>query len=935
MSGRYDTRLSTSGSSLATGWRGIGIFPGLPRLEAAFLATELAIFLIGFCFFVHFSRAISQFTDARLLEGGGMGGPAIILASPAQVWVGEETTTAAVAARLRNALYAEGETGSAVGTFKLVAGGLQIRPGPASFFRHAQTQERPAELKFRDGRITAIKSLPDNTTLQSYWLEPEVLTTLGGYARSEQHLVRYPEVPNVLLDAVIATEDHRFFSHHGVNVFSILRAAIADLRGHSPLQGGSTLTMQLARNLFLTPRRTIARKVEEICLALLLEIRLNKKQIFELYANRVYLGRQGNFGIFGFGDAAQAYFRKDVGQLNLPEAAFLAGLIRGPNLYSPYKYPQRAVERRNFVIRQMVQTGFIGAVEAERAMAAPVNPAKPAKVEARQAAFFEDMVTQQLRILFSERQLHFGGLRVYTTLDLDLQRAAAEAARAGSAELDRQVKRLKHAAPMDFLQPQLTLIALDPHSGDVKALIGGRDYGASQLNHVMARRQPGSAFKPFVYAAALNSGVDGSRPIITPATLLNDEPTQFRFSNKSDKTYEPRDYKDSYRGTVTVREALMDSLNVPTVSLAQMVGYDKVRNLALAAGFNSELKATPSIALGAYVSTPLEVAGAYTIFAHQGQYVAPRCIVEVDDPSGGTVWASPVTTRRVLDPRVSYLMVSLLESVVNTGTAADVRARGFRLPAAGKTGTSHDGWFAGFTSNLLAVVWVGYDDDRELDLTGAQSALPIWTEFMKRATSQPSYRNAQPFTAPPGVVTAPIETKAVSPDDADSLASQNEVFIAGTAPVPPSHGDDTRGIVPAQGQAGPEAPTNGEAQPLGASQIPIEIVRPQEGQSPEGDAARRAATSASLSPTETLLPEKNTPTIHSAEDTPSGPLHIQTEPPGLEVLIDGKSVGLSPLTLLLPVGKHTYKVIPPPGRAPAERWIQITAAATMTVNIHY
>jgi membrane peptidoglycan carboxypeptidase len=280
-------------------------------------------------------------------------------------------------------------------------------------------------------------------------------------------------------------------------------------------------------------------------------------------------------------------------------------------------------------------------------------------------------------------------------------------------------------------------------------------------------------------------------------------------------------------------------------------------------------------------------------------------------------------------------MVSLLESVVNSGTAADVRARGFRLPAAGKTGTSHDGWFAGFTSNLLAVAWVGYDDDRELNLTGAQSALPIWTEFMKRATSQPSYRNAQPFTVPPGVVSTPIETQTVSPDDADSLATENEIFIAGTAPVLPSHGDSSGGIVPAHGLAGSEARTNGEARPSGASQITNEILRPQESQSPEGDTAGVATTPASLSPTETLLPEKNTPTIHSAEVAPSGPLHIQTEPPGLEVLIDGKSVGLSPLTLFLPIGKHTYKVIPPPGRVPAERWIQITAAATMTVNIRY
>jgi penicillin-binding protein 1B len=619
--------------------------------------------------------------------------------------------------------------------------------------------------------------------------------------------------------------------------------------------------------------------------------------------------------------------RENTGQ----DASFLHRKVA--NLYSPDKYPQRAAVRRNFVMRQMVEIGFIKPAEAERAMAVPLNAAKPPIVEARQAGFFEDMVTQQLRAQFSERELRFDGLRVYTTLDLNLQRAASESARIGSAELDRQVKRPKHAAPIDSLQPQLALIALDPQSGDVKALVGGRDYGASQLNHVMARRQPGSSFKPFVYAAALNSGVDDSKPTITPATLLNDEPTQFWFGNKGDKPYQPRDYKESYHGMVTVREALMDSLNVPTVSLAQMVGYNKVRNLAIAAGFNSQLEATPSIALGAYVATPLEVAGGYTIFANKGQYVAPRCIVEIDDASGSTVWASPVTTRRALDPRVNYLMVSLLESVIDSGTGAGVRARGFRLQAAGKTGTSHDGWFAGFTSNLLAVVWVGYDDDRELNLTGAQSALPFWTEFMKRATNQPSYRNPQPFTAPPGVVTALTETEASSLGSADLLTARNEIFIEGTVPL--RYGDTSEGIVAGQGEPGPEAPTNHEAQPSGVSQIPNETQQPQEGQSPQGHAASTTATPTSESPLETPLPEKNTATISTGEGSPSGPLYIRTEPPGLEVLIDGKSVGLSPLTLSLPVGKHTYKVIPPPGGAPAERVFRVTATATMTVNIRY
>jgi len=314
----------------------------------------------------------------------------------------------------------------------------------------------------------------------------------------------------------------------------------------------------------------------------------------------------------------------------------------------------------------------------------------------------------------------------------------------------------------------------------LKALVGGRDYGVSQLNHTLARRQPGSSFKPFVYAAALSSGVDGSQPLVTTASILVDEPTTFQFG---DLPYEPENYKQEYHGPVTVRQALAHSLNVATVRLAEMVGYDKVRNLAVAAGMNKDLLATPAIALGAYVATPLEVAGAYTIFANEGRYVAPRFILAVKDTSGDTLWRSPIETRPVLDPRVSYLMVNLLQSVIDSGTGVGVRSRGFSLPAAGKTGTSHDGWFVGFTSNLLAAVWVGYDDDRELRLSGAASALPVWTEFMKRAVEVPAYGNPQPFSAPLGVVTAPIDLRTNLLASAGSVMIRQEVFIEGTLPA--------------------------------------------------------------------------------------------------------------------------------------------------------
>ena len=621
------------------------------------------------------------------------------------------------------------------------------------------------------------------TPLKTYWLEPEPITTLFGASRAKRRLVRYQDLPKALVDAILATEDHRFYSHHGVDSLRMVAAAVADLRSDKRLQGGSTLTMQLARNLFLTPRRTIRRKLAEILFAMILEHRLTKEQILVLYANQVYLGQHDSFSIYGFGEAASVYFNKDLTALTLPEAAFLTGLIRGPNLYLPYEHPRRAAERRNFVLGRMQAAGFISAIQAAQASVAPLRLTEQ-PTEARQQAYFVDMVKAQLLAQFTEADLLSKGYRVYTTLDLDLQQAASEGASAGLIELDRQVKKQRDRqkkSPQDAGLPQVAMVALDPGTGDVKALVGGRAYNGSQLNHVLARRQPGSSFKPFVYATALNSGVDGSLPLITPATVLPDEPTTFEFA---DRSYAPRDYEGEYRGSVTVRQALTYSLNVPAVSLAEMVGYDKVRNLAVTAGFNHQLEATPALALGAYVATPLEVAGAYTIFADRGEYVAPRCIVAVASAEGHTIWDNPVSTHHVLDSRVSYLMVSLLESVINNGTGAGVRARGFNLPAAGKTGTSHDGWFAGFTSNLLAVVWVGYDDDRNLNLTGARSALPVWTEFMKRTSGLAVYNVSIPFNRPEGIESAEIDNLTNLVAVADPALTHSEVFIAGTEPFP-------------------------------------------------------------------------------------------------------------------------------------------------------
>jgi len=793
------------------------------------LIAACLVVLLGFTgLFVYYYVRFSRLIDARL-SGDIFNNASLVFAAPTPLSIGQPGAPELVAQRLRRALYAESAGASSVGVYKLAKDTIEITPGPLSYFTGEITQQGPALLTFRDGRLASITSPDGSRSLERYDLEPEVITTLFDNNRSKRRLVRYQDLPKFLVDAIVAAEDHRFFSHHGVDILRIPGAALADIRADRNVQGSSTLTMQLARGFFLTPARIWRRKLEETFLAFLLEQRLTKEQIFELYANQIYLGQRGSFSIYGFGEAANSYFNKDVASLTLPEAAFLAGLIRGPNMYSPYRRAARTLERRNYVIREMLELRMITAEQAEKASATPLGVTNQ-NVEGLEAPYFVDMVRDQLLTQFSERDLISQTYRIYTTLNLDLQKMASEGTRLGISEVDQETRKSKHAKPgvvQDPNQPQLALVALDAHTGEIKALVGGRDYASSQLNHVLAKRQPGSSFKPFVYAAALNTGADGTQPLITAATVLNDEPTTFQFG---DVTYEPENYKQEYHGLVTLREALTHSLNVATVHLAEMVGYDKVRDLAIAAGINKDLLATPAMALGSYVATPLEIAGAYTIFSNSGQYVEPRFLQAVNDSTGKTLWRNSIVTRPVLDPRVAYLMVDLMESVINNGTGAGVRSRGFTLPAAGKTGTSHDGWFAGFTSDLLAIVWVGYDDDRELKLSGAASALPIWTEFMKRAVEIPGYNDPKPFPMPEGVVAVPMETNSPT---SEAKIVRNEVFIAGTEPQAPQ---PSRGILGRlfhpQGQS--NLPAAAAISPGAADTPPQGAVKPSEAPSTAG-----------------------------------------------------------------------------------------------------
>jgi len=587
----------------------------------------------------------------------------------------------------------------------------------------------------------------------------------------------------VLRDALLSVEDRRFFEHPGFDPVRILGAAWADLRHGARVQGGSTISMQVARSFFFNSDRTLRRKVAVTMVALELEHRFSKRQIFELYANEIYLGNRGSFAIHGFGEASLAYFNKDIREVSLPEAAFLAGIIHAPNRYSTAEHkPERAVEARDRALLAMTENSAITAEQARDAKKIPLQIVG-AGLEGSTAPYFVDMVKEHLLDRFSEADLLSQSFRIYTTLDPELQNAASQAVDIGVKNIDAELAKRyarwrKEGQPAP--QAQVAMVVLDPHTGEIKALIGGRDYGESQLNHILSRRQPGSAFKPFVYAAAFEGAVDGVQPIVTPATTVMDEPTTFDFDGKE---YTPNNYGEKFHGKVTVREAVTDSLNVATVKVAELVGYTRVTDMAHQFGLDPSIHATPSVALGAYEMTPLEVAGGYTIFANQGVRTEPMFIRNVVNSNGESLERNAIRSRRALDPRVSFLVTSMLEDVIDHGTGATVRARGFTAPAAGKTGTSRDGWFAGYTSNLLAIVWVGFDDNRDLGLSGGNAPAPIWAEFMKRAIELPAYRDVQPFEMPEGVTRVTIDPETLQLATPECPITREEVYIHGTEPT--------------------------------------------------------------------------------------------------------------------------------------------------------
>jgi penicillin-binding protein 1B len=625
-------------------------------------------------------------------------------------------------------------------------GEMRVRPGAIELFlHHLNLPEDDREgygvrLKFDGQTLAALERITPGPPVSLVTLEPESLGVFFGPEREQRELIAIDQLPRYVTDAVLAAEDSRFYDHIGLDWRGIVRALLTNMRSGGIRQGGSTITQQLAKNFFLTPERTLARKLKEMMLALVIEARYDKATILEIYLNEIYFGQNGSVSVNGIGEASRFYFDKPARDLTVGEAATLAGLIKSPNTYSPYSDPARCRARRDAVLAAMLQHGWISAPEEAAALKAPVQTVG-SNTHHSAPAYFIDYLSGQLSELYAPEDLASLGLSIYTTIDTQVQQAAETALAKGLARLEAAMPggsgKASSSEPL-----QGAVVVLKPQTGAVLAMVGGRDYGLSQFNRItQARRQAGSTFKVFTYLAALEDD-------FTPISALSNEPRTYRVDGKP---WQPRNVGILDTPIVSLREALARSVNRATVDLAMKIGLDAVVHTARQFEFSTPLKPYPSLALGAVDVIPLELARAYCVFPAAGLLPNPIGLRDVLDDRQQPLTRRHMTVRRVVSPAKAFLMTSLLRSVVTQGTARGLANRGIQFPVAGKTGTtnnSRDAWFVGYTPDILILVWVGYDSGASIHASGAGAALPIWAEL---ARAIPHQITGADFSAPPGV----------------------------------------------------------------------------------------------------------------------------------------------------------------------------------------
>ncbi len=628
-----------------------------------------------------------------------------------------------------------------------------------------------ARVRFRSsGRISAIRDAEGND-LAHLLLDPEVIGTSLGERSRDRVPVRLEEAPKHLVDALLTVEDRRFHEHGALDLRRIAGAALSNLRQWRVAEGGSTITQQLARTLFLSTDRTVLRKVREAAIAVALERRFSKQRLLETYMNHIYLGQHRGTAIHGFGRAAQFYFGRDISELTLGQSAMLVGIVRGPNVYSPHRHPERARARRDVVLRQMHTVGHLDDARRDAELEADpeIRPPPQRNFDAR---WYLDFLRRELAAGDASLNPEGGGPTVISSLVPELQRAAETAVSNGIRSMERLRPRLREqAGPL-----QGALVALDPRTGDILAMVGGRSYGESQFNRAAdARRQPGSAFKPVVALAALSPGAD---PSFTLASVLKDEPLAL---DTPAGVWKPGNADRAFLGPIRLREALEGSRNVPFARLGLAVGPERIIETARRLGIESPLAPYPSLALGASEVTLLELTAAYAVLAAEGRRNPPRSALAVLGRDG-TV-GSKTTTRSefVVSPAEAYLITSALQGVIEHGTGSGVRAAGYRGPVAAKSGTtndSRDAWFVGYTPELAVGVWVGFDDGTPVGLPGSGAALPIFSDFMIRVLGPTGGRD---FRFPAGVEWIDVEP-GTGLRAGWGCRGRPELFLVGTAP---------------------------------------------------------------------------------------------------------------------------------------------------------
>jgi len=629
--------------------------------------------------------------------------------------------------RLDRSGYARVEAEPQAGQYRVgrdsVAIGLRAFRTPA-----LSLEKRGVELRFSRGRVSSVRDARGRRIDQAT-LEPELLATLYGARREERRLVTLDQVPQQLIDAILAAEDRRFYEHHGIDPRGILRAAGANVKAGRIVQGGSTITQQTVKNLYLGQQRTWWRKIRETLMSVILDARYSKERILEAYLNEVYLGQRGPVAICGFQAAARFYFGRDLADLQTGEYAVLAGLIRSPGSYNPFRHPERSLERRDQLLAAMRELGTLDDEALQRATAERLQLASGSRGYSS-ARYAVDYIRSELAADHPSELLATDGLKVYTTVDTRIQSLAEQALQHG---LERLERRSTVRDQLEQRRLQGAVLVLRPRDGAILALVGGRDHSTTQFNRaVQARRQPGSCFKPFVYAAGFELALGREDGGLLPSTRLADRPLRIETNNK---VWQPANYDRRHRGNVTARQALEESLNVPTVRAAQQVGIDRVIHMARRCGIESPMSEIPSLALGTEEVTPLELAEAYGTLAAGGLRHESWVVASIDDGSESPFHRGEVAAAAVV-PRFAAIMIDdVLRGVFERGTAKSARSLGYRGIAAGKTGTTddtRDAWFVGYTDEYLALVWVGYDDNGKTGLTGATGALPIWTELMQR-----------------------------------------------------------------------------------------------------------------------------------------------------------------------------------------------------------